>query len=315
MRRVRPLVALAIAGVMLLPGAATAAPAVAITGVTVSGGTGSVTGTAAFQAITAAQSVGGTNTNFANVDVATAAGTNLVDAKIAPLANGQGLRFIWELAGMPAQVPPEGVRYTWSFKIGTTQYQLQAKRTNLASITTAEDPMNHIQQATAQKEFFQLRGACVDNYFGTPQPVAGCYHLAFLNGAFDVANKTVSMDLPYQTKDKIGRVVAPDFKPGVTIEENQTANMSITGAFQAVIGNTTTSDYTNGWTPYYVGPSVALGVAAPGQEPEGVTYSAPGTLNGSTFNGTVSGLTASKNTVYARACNGVECTYTSFKAL
>jgi hypothetical protein len=313
MRRVRPLVVLAIAGVMLLPSTVTAASTVSITGVTVTGGTGSVTGTAAFSLITAAQSVGGSNTNFGNVAVADAAGINLVDAKIAPLANGQGLRFIWELAAMPAQVPPEGVRYTWSFKIGSNQYQLQAKRTNLASITTAEDPVNHIQQAAAQKEFFQLRGACVTEYEGLP--TAGCYHLAFLTGAFDVANKTVSMDLPYQTKDEIGRVVAPDFKPGATIEENLTANMSITAAFQAVIGNTTTSDYTTGWTPYFVGPQIHLGVAGPTANPAEVNYTAAGVMNGSTFNGTVSGLTASKNTVYARACNGQDCAYSKFKAL
>jgi hypothetical protein len=272
-----------------------------------------VAGTASFEAITAAQSVGGTNTNWANAGVAEAAGINLTDAKIAPLANNAGLRFIWELSAMPAQVPPEVVRYTWSFKIGTNQYQLQAKRTNLASITTAEDPVNHIQQAAAQKEFFQLRGACVTSYEGLP--TAGCYHLAFLNGSFDVAGKKVTMDLPYLAKDEIGRVVTPDFKPGTVIQENVTAGMSITGAFQAVVGSTATSDYTNGWSPYYAGPQVALGVGAEGAAPETITYGPPATLSASGFSGTVNGLTAAKNTVFARACTGIECSYTSFKAL
>ena len=312
MRRVR-LVALATAGLLLLPGHASAAPTVSISGVTVTGSTGEVTGTASFETITAPQSVGGTNVNWANAAVADGAGINMTDAKIVPLANNAGLRFIWELNALPAQILPEVVRYTWSFKIGTTQYQLQAKRTNLASITTAEDPVNHIQQAAAQKEFFQLRGACVTSYEGLP--TSGCYHLAFLNGSFDITGKKVTMDLPYLTKDEIGRVVAPDFKPGVVIEENQTAGMSIAAAFQAVVGNTSTSDYTNGWTPYYTGPQVSLGVAAAGSEPTTVTYGAPVTLSGSGFSGTVSGLTAAKNTVFARACNGTECTFTSFKAL
>jgi hypothetical protein len=301
---------------LFVPGQASAAPAVTITGVTLNGGTGSVTGTAAFTAITEAQSVGGTNTNWGPAQaapLAEATGVNLVDAKIAPLANGAGLRFIWELQNLPAQVPPEAVRYTWSFKIGTNQYQLQAKRTNLASITTVEDPVNHIQQAAAQREFFQLRGACQAAYEGLP--TAGCYHLAFLNGSFDVAGKRVTMDLPYETKDEIGRVVAPDFKPGAVIEENLTANMSITAAFQAVVGNTTTSDYTVGWSPYHAGPQVTLGAGAANAEPTTVTYNSPATLNGGTFNGTVSGLTAAKNTVFARACNGTECSFTSFKAL
>jgi hypothetical protein len=313
MRRVSPLVALAVAALLLLPGQASAAPTVSISGVTVTGGSGAVTGTASFEAITEALSVGGTNTNWANAAVADAAGINLVDAKIAPLANNAGLRFIWELSALPAQVLPEVVRYTWSFKIGTNQYQLQAKRTNLASITTAEDPVNHIQQAAAQKEFFQLRGACVTSYEGAP--VSGCYHLAFLNGSIDVAGKKVTMDLPYLAKDEIGRVVTPDFKPGVAIEANETAGMSITAAFQAVVGNTATSDYTNGWSPYYAGPQVSLAVAAAGVDASTLTYGAPVTLSASGFSGTVSGLTAAKNTVFARACSGLDCSYTSFKAL
>lgn len=316
MRRVRPLVALVAVVAVMLPGQASAAPAVSITGVTLTGNSGSVTGTAAFEAITTPQSVGGSNTNFGPAQaapLAEAAGINLVDAKIVPITNPAGLRFIWEMSNLPAQIPPEAVRYTWSFKIGNTQYQLQAKRTNLASITTAEDPVNHIQQAANQKEFFQLRGACVTSYEGLP--TAGCYHLAFLNGSFDIANKRVTMDLPYETRDEIGRVVAPDFKPGAVIEENLTANMSITAAFQAVVGVANTSDYTNGWTPYYAGPQVALGVAAAGTAPETVTYTTPAALNGGTFNGSVSGLAGAKNTVFARACNGTECSYSSFKAL
>lgn len=316
MRRVRTLVALAAAGLMLLAGQASAASTVAISGVIVTGGTGSVTGTAAFDAITAAQSVGGTNVNFPAqaAAVVDAAGVNLVDAKIAPLANNAGLRFTWELSNLPAQIPPEGVRYTWAFKIGTTLYQLQAKRTNLVSITTAEDPVNHVQQAAGQKEFFQLRGACVDSYEGAP--VAGCYHLAFLNGAFDIAGKKVTMDLPYLTKDEIGRVVAPDFKPGVAIVENVTAGMSITAAFQAVVGNTSTSDYTNAWNTFYTAPQVSLAVAAANiEEVSGLAFNTLATLTGGDFTGNVTGLTASKNTVYARACYGVDCSYSSFKAL
>jgi hypothetical protein len=81
------------------------------------------------------------------------------------------------------------------------------------------------------------------------------------------------------------------------------------------VSNTTSSRYINGVLPYYTAPQVSLGVAAAGAEPLTVTYGTAATLNGGTFNGTVSGLTAAKNTVFARACNGVECSYTSFKAL
>ena len=296
-----------IVGMVAVPASA-AAPTLAFSEAVRTGAKAVVGGTAVFPTITDAVSVGGTNTNFANADVAAAAGINMTDAKIQPLADGSGLRFIWVLSSMPAEVPPEGVRYTWAFKIGETQYQLQAKRTNMGSLTTAEDPVNHAKQLASQKPFFQLRGACVTNYEGGPS--AGCYHLAFLNGAFDVANKTVSMDLPYNTRDQIGRLVAPDFKPGAVLDPNETAAMSITAAFQAVVGNTTTSDFTNGWTSYYTGKRVDLAVGPANAEPEGLEFTFPATVTGDSFRGEVTGLSTGSNTVYARACSGAsECTY------
>ena len=302
------LLTLAMVGLLAQP--ASAANSVGFTTVTLSGSTATVDGTFAFPAITTPQDVGGLNTQFAVPEVAAAAGTDLTAGKIIPI-NG-GLRFVWEVSNMPAEVPPEGVRYTWAFKIGTTQFQLQAKRTNLLSVTTTEDPVGHIQQAAAQKNFFQLRGACQTNYQGTPS--AGCYHLAWLNGAFDIAGKKVTMDMPYETRDQIGRVVAPEFKPGVILDEQQTAGSSITANFQVVVSNTTTSDFINGWEPYFVGGRVQLGVANHTSQPDGVGYGAPVTLKpDGTFDATVSGLTASANTVFARACNGTtaSCVYTS----
>jgi hypothetical protein len=321
MRRVRPLVALVAAVVLFVPGQASAAPTVTITGVTVSGGTGSVTGTAAFEAITAPQSVKGEETvivsgNVGGGPAGDAAGLDLQDATIQPLANGTGLRFTWIVSQMPNEVPPEGVRYNWSFKIGPTLYQLEAKRTNLASVSTLEDPIGHAQHFASNQPAFRLRGACVANYMGSP--ANGCYHLAYLPGSFDIAGKKITIDMPFETKDSIGRLVAPDFKPGATVVDNggeNTAGMAIAASFQAVVSNTASSQYINGYSPFYIGPQVALGVANAGTAPEAVTYSSAGTLNGGTFNGSVSGLTATKNTVYARACNGIECSYTSFKAL
>jgi hypothetical protein len=322
MGRVR-LVALATAGLLLLPGHASAAPTVSISAVTVTGSTGAVTGTASFAPITAPQSVTVDKTIAggaapAAVPAWDAAGLDLRGATIEPVVNG--LKFTWILNSMPPQVPPEGVRYTWGFQIGTRTYQLQAKRTNLASATTAEDPLGHVQQAAAQKEFFQLRGSCVAAYPQDGSPIAGCFHLAFLAGSFDVANKKVTMTLPYETKDAIGRLVAPDFKPGAVLTNTDaasagTAGMTIGAGFQAAVSNTSTTRYINGIDPYYVGPQVSLAVGAANAEPSALTYGAPATLSGTGFSGTVTGLTAAKNTVFARACNGTECTFTSFKAL
>jgi hypothetical protein len=170
-------------------------------------------------------------------------------------------------------------------------------------------------QLASGKEFFQLRGACTDHYPVTQSPVAGCYHLGFFPGRFDIANKTVSFDLPFNARDSVGRLVAPDFKPGAVLLENQSAGMSIAAAFQAVVGNTNTSDFINGWNPYFVGPGVQLGVGPAGadlSDPEAVTFTQNATLNpDGTFTGSVSGLTSSNNTVYVRACSGATCAYAS----
>ncbi len=139
--------------------------------------------------------------------------------------------------------------------------------------------------------------------------MSGCYHLAFLKGKFDTAAKTVSIDLPYETRDSIGRVVAKDFKPGVTIDPNKTAGMSITAAFQAVVSNTSTSEFINGWAPFATAPRVDLAVGRANADPAGLEYT-PATLDGSSFSGTVTGLTPTTNTVFARTCFGAECSFT-----
>lgn len=292
-----------------LPAAATSQ--ITIGEVVRDGSFATVSGTATFAPIVEPESVGGANTNFANQSVAQAAGIDMVDAQILPLEDGSGLRFIWQMSSMPAQVPPEGVRYTWSFAIGNNQYQLQAKRTNMASVTTAEDPVNHVRQL-AEQEFFQLRGACTTNYGHESSPMSGCYHLAFLEGSFDTEVKTVSIDLPYRTRDSIGRLVAADFQPGVTLLASESAGMSIAAAFQAVAGNTTTSDFTNGWDSYFAGRNVHLGVGAPTANPATVKYTHAAEVTGDSFTGRVTGLTDTNNTIFARACQGVSanCSYT-----
>ena len=323
MKRVPLLVALAVAASMALPGAVSAAPpSVSISGVTVNGGTGSVSGTASFAAAGTQSVVTEESTRadgqVANGPVGEAAGVQMTDASITPIAGG--LRFAWHVTSLPEQTPPETVRYTWGFQIGDRLYQLIAKRTNLITLNTLDDPLSYIERLASQKSFFQIRGGCA-TYRGLP--VNGCYHLGFLDGAFDVANKRITIDVPFEAKDSVGRVIVPDLKPGAIVQEyagDFVGGTAVTAAIQyGALSNATVSAAMqraiNGLAPYHVGPQVALGVAAPGQDPSTVTYSAPGTLSGTTFSGTVSGLTASKNTVYARACSGTECSYSTFKAL
>ena len=294
-----------------------AAPSVSIGTATVSGGTATITGTATFPAITTPQTVQGdesvlTAGTAGGTAAGDTAGLNLTDGAILPLSNSSGLRFIWTIQGMPPQVPPEGVRYTWAFKIGTNVYQLQAKSTNMASVTTLEQPVGHIQRLQSQQPFFQLRGACAANYLGTPSN--GCYHLAWLNGTLDTTAGKVTVDLPYNTKDEIGRLVAPDFVPGTVLEDNggtNTAGMVVAACFQAVLNTADMCRYINGINKYYTGPQVHLAVGAAGAAPEGLTYGTAATLSGGSFSGSVSGLGGNVKTVYVRACNGTECSYTS----
>ena len=305
---------LGLVAVLALP--AGAAPSVAITSAVRSGTSASVSGTVSFPPSADPVSVGGVNTNFGPAQAAPVAGPasenagfDLVDARIAPLADGSGLRFIWQLKSLPDQVPPEGVRYAWGLSIAGKPYQLQAKRTNMSSITTVEDPVNHVQQLASQKGFFQLRGACVAAYEGAP--VNGCYHLAFLNGGFDTAKDQVFIDWPYSTKDEIGRVVAPDFKPGVVLEPFESAALSISAGLQGVVTNTTLSDFINGWTPYYAGKVVQVGVGAETAKPESVNYSTAAALSGDAFAATVNGLSDKAPAVFVRACSALECSYAS----
>ena len=301
--RTRPLVAAAVtATAAVLATSALAAP----TGTTVTsavreGTVVTATGTAVFDGISEAVSVGGTNTDMPGTAAAGPAGVQLKDALIAPLADGAGLRFIWKLESLPAQVPPEGTRYTWSFGVEGKTFQLQAKRSNAGSLTVLDDPAGHAG-AAGKNGFFQLRGNCADNYMGAP--VSNCPHIAFLSGAFNTADATVTMDVPF------GLAVAPEIKPGAVLTEVQTATMSITAAFQALVSNTNTSDYTNGWNPYYAGGNVGVATGTATANPATLAYR-PTTLEGEQWSGTVDRVAANHTTLYVRSCEAATCTYTT----
>lgn len=293
-----------------------AAPTVAISEATKAGGQVTVTGTATFPAITASQSVAGaesvnTNGPVGGSPVGDAAGLDLQDARIQPIADG--LRFIWHVTDIPdTGVPPEIVRYTWAFKIGTKLFQLQAKTTNMASVTTLEDPVGHAQQLASQRPWFQLRGNCVSNYLGTPSN--GCYHLAFLNGAINATTNTISVDLPFNTRDSIGRLVAPEFVPGVVLEDNggtSTAGMVVAASFQAVLNTADMSQYINGIDKYYVGEQIHVALGALTANPATLTYAVPATRSGSSFTATLPAGAPTNTAVFVRACHGTTCSYAS----
>lgn len=317
MRNRRALAAIiAVVGLLAaVPAGAETTVAIDTDGVTRSGNSVTVTGTAAFDDATGPVDVGGFLAgSFPNDDLAEAAGINLTNALIEPLADGSGLRFIWQLNSLPAQVPPEVVRYTWAFTIDGRQFQLQAKTSNLANSTTAEDPLGHLQHAATQEPFFQLRGACVTAYPQPPSTVQGCYHLAFLDGAFDIENAQVTIDLPYDTTDAIGRKVAPEFVPGAALVAFETAASSIGASMQAGVSNATTTNSINGWDTYYTTPQVTVGV---GRTASAAT-SVLATLGDSdSFTATVTDLpeVTTNFRVFVEACKLTDCASAPSQAL
>ncbi len=261
-----------------------------------------VTGTVAFaeageQCVMDAED--GFVTAFSDPDVADALGLDLVDACITPIDGG--LRFTWVMgSALPPTVPPEGIRYNWAFGFEDGQtLQLQAKRTNLVSVTTAEDPVGHALHASDTAGWFQVRGACQTSYQGTP--VAGCFHLAFVSGGFDVDNGRVWMDLPFDPHDAKNLAYAPLFTPGSRISEAQSASMSIAASGQAGVSNTSTSQYINGWGGYTIGEVVRVGVGDTGSSATWVGA----TVTDGAYRAHVP---ATGSRAFAEACQGFVCT-------
>jgi hypothetical protein len=287
-------------GLGLLGGAAGAAGdegSVSITGVTVDGSAATVSGTASFPDVTVPHQVrvGPATQSFAEPALSGPLGIALTGATITSLPEGEGVRFTWELESLPPVVPPEVVRYTWAFNVGGDEFQLQAKTSNLVGTTTVDEPQGHLTNVGS--DYFQLRGRCTPAYMGTT--VAGCYHLAFLEGEFDSAAGTVTVDLPYGTPgtDKL--------VPGASIVASESAGMSIAAAVQAGVSNTSTANYINGWRTYLLGEKVEVGVGR--ANGTGIVWSPAELAEDGSFTGTATGLSATLTTVYARACAGAVC--------
>lgn len=239
-------------------------------------------------------------TAFSNAAIAEAAGIDLTGARIEELDDASGLRFVWEVSNLPDPVPPEAVRYTWVFEVDGQSYQLQAKSSNLASVTTAEAPEDHLLEAAEGDGWFQLRGACADAYLVEQNPVSGCYHLGFFDGAFDSANGEVVFDLPYEATDRIGRLVAGTFQRGSKLVAGVSANMSVAATFQALVSNTTTAQYMGAtWGPYYAGTYVEAALGSAGQAPS--SFTALDTDGDGSFAGA---LTGAGDTLWIRSCRG-----------
>lgn len=290
----------------LPPGAITPSNVSSLTA-SASGATISVNGAAAFGGeppVTLATDDAGDGPLHA--DTSRQTGVDLTGASVSqPDPANPTLVFEWRVTNLPPPASlPEAIRYTFPFKINTASgqktYQLQAKYSNVASATVPDDPAGH---ARAPGTFFQLRGNCVTNYQGAP--VANCPHIAWLTGAFNAAADTVRIELP------LGQSYAPDIAPGAVLLPNVVAGGTIAASYQAVVSNATTTDYAE-WTEevtYTVpSPSVRLGLAPAGTNPDAVNFSTAATVTDSgSFTGSLTAPGPGNYEVFAKACFGSNC--------
>ena len=244
-------------------------------------------------------------------EVSSATGADLLGATLQqPEAGYPYLTATWKVSGFPGQdtapaTLPEAIRYVMSFAADGTTYQVQAKLSNFASITMADDAPGH---ATHAGRAFQLRGKC-----GTTVALSNCPHLAWLDGTFDVAKKEVRVRIP------IGSSVAPAIKPGAVITEPTDGSLTapfIYAAYQAVASNANTWDEAawNAEVPYSVPTgTVELGVAAAGTDASKVSFSPVALENGRSFAKTFSTVPAGSE-VFAKSCFGATCLIRSLSA-
>ena len=242
-------------------------------------------------------------------DLADDTGVDLVRATAyRPNPASSSLFFEWHLTGLPDTGSiNEAVRYTLPFKIGTAQFQLQAKLSNLTSVTVADDPQGH---ATRLNNAFQLRGNCTANWPQPPVPLGNCPHLAWLGGSFDSESNVVRIKVP------IG--VRPEFAPGAVLQRNTNTNTSlvrIQATYQAVASSGTTTGDEAEWgtddatfTYRIPGKTVMLGIAPAGTPESGVSFGTAATLDiYDYFSGSVTAPGPGSWDVWTKACFGTNC--------
>jgi len=235
-----------------------------------------------------------------------ATGVDLLKATIyQPDPNTPELWFDWHMTALPPTGSlPEVVRYTAPFKIGTSQWQLQANLTNWTSVTVLDDPEGSVRGPG----HFRLRGNCTTSWNGTP--VANCPMVAWLTGEFLPEDKIARIKIP------VG--VTPAFVPGAKLERNVSSNANlqnvITG-YQAFVALSPTTNDEAPWggddeTFAYTIPlrTVRLGIVTAGAPAQ---FTTTGTIgpDGASFSGSLStaGLAPGSYDVWVQACFGTNC--------
>ena len=206
----------------------------------------------------------------------------------------------WRVADLSSAPPPEAIRYTLPFRIGEATFRIQAKRSNLAGATLAEDPEGHAEHAGYS---FQLLDSC------SAGPGGGCSHVAWLTGAVDPENDLIRVKVPLGA--------APELAPGAVLERAEGSDPALTriraGYETAVEAGTPTADEAE-WgndDPEFAYripvPEVLLGIAPAGTPESEVTFDATATVGGGSFSGSIAAPGPGSWDVWVRACFGTNC--------
>jgi hypothetical protein len=155
-----------------------------------------------------------------------------------------GVQFEINVTELNAPPPNEVVRYFWQFTINGHEYWVQAKSSDISSVAMLpDDPEGHFTHAPA----FRLRGQCA-----LLVAVTNCRHLAWLDGAFDTANKQIRVLVPF------GLAGAPgaDFAPGSVIMPFAASGGSpgVSAALQAGVSNALVTEYMSQDEEYTIAP-------------------------------------------------------------
>lgn len=216
-----------------------------------------------------------------------------------PDATTPELVFEFDVTGLPDTGSlPEVIRYGFPFTVGTGNFMIQAKFTNLVATTTVDDPAGHATHAGAS---FQLRGNC-----GVLVAINNCGHVGWLEGEWDVEDSAVRVTMP------LGSSLAPQLVPGATIAENpDSLGGDIVASYQAYVSTAETQDsavWEEGTTYTVPARTVRLGIV-PAGAPAQFTVDGTVAANGSDFSGslTTEGLAPGDHDVWVEACFGTNC--------
>jgi len=254
---------------------------------TVSGGTISVTGTASFGGEDPVEvGVDGANDNTGGANTAPL-GVDLTRMLISqPDPNSPALQFTFDVAALTGGGTPEHVAYNWDIKVdggdpeGGVNKSLKSWRTRVAS-TTNTNPYAAIFDCVPQ---------------APPQTGSSCSPGPTVPVVYDEASSQVRLSVP---------LALIDAEPGSTIEAwlriSSPVWIGATAGTQTLAGQYDTSTH----DPYTVPTkTVRLGIAPTGSP---ISYTAPASLSGSSFSGSLATPGPGTYDIGAQVCFGTNC--------